>query len=834
MPRSFILPGQPVRYPRSQMFRIKHTKLEVELDFESKSIKGSVTHSIEAAGKPITSIELDSAELQVKSIRVGGKPSSNYATGPKSIHIPLGLELTPGNIVEVRVEYSATPRRGLYFRAPNKDFPNWKAHAFTQGESEDSKYWFPCYDYPNMRSTSETIVTAPQNMVVVSNGRLSEEPILKEGKKTWHFIQEIPHSSYLLSIVAGEFKDEQETHDGILLQYVYPEGRDEDAKRAFGNTAEMIDLFSRLTGQKYPYPKYSQSAVSDFMYGGMENITATTLTERTLHDARDHLDFTSDNLVSHELAHQWFGDLITCKDWSHAWLNEGFATFFTALWREHYFGVDDYQYYMYIPTMDNLVQELDRYHRPIVSKRYFDADELFDHHTYEKGAWVLNGLRGLLGDELFFKGIKNYVARQKNTSVETSDFRKALEQVSGLELENFFDLWLYSPGFPDYSASYTWDQEQNIAQLDLEQTNAGIDEVPIFTNPIEACFTFGDGSKISKRVRLDEKKQTFYFSFEKAPVNVNIDPKNSILKKLKFKKPKEMHLYQLRNDENAMERIRAAHELALFPTDDVVEALAERVDSDPFWAVQSECGKALGKVGTKKALESLLQKTNHKDHRTRRGIAFGLRGFPNLEEGSERAIDALVKILENDEAYFARGYAAWSLGFYKGSDKAFDALRKATSQEAINDIVRYRVFQGFWQMNDPRAIPLAIEQMQKGKWHQGRMLAAYCLGKIGVGNPLVARALLDAERIPNIYVRDEAAGALGELGDPSLIPDIEAWLSKEPEGRARRRLRESINILHDKSLEAQKISKVSSDIEKLGEQATKTEAKIGKIEARLN
>lgn len=822
-----------MKYPRGRKFNVTHTKLIVELDFEKKSIAGKIIHTVEPIGEAINHVEFDSGDLTIKSVLVSGKRVSDFETETNGIRIPLGLELARGESVDIEIEYSGTPKRGLYFRSPSRDFPNWRVHAFTQGESEDSKFWYPCYDYPNMRTSTETVITVPSSMVVVSNGKLIQEPVEKNGKKTWHFSQEIPHSSYLLSLVAGEFTEVHETHDGILLQYVYPPGKDEEAKRSFGNTPKMIDFFSQMTGQKYPYPKYSQSTVSDFMYGGMENISATTLTDRTLHDTRAHLDFTSDSLVSHELAHQWFGDLLTCKDWSHAWLNEGFATYFAALWREHDEGVDDFQYFMYSPTMDNLIDELDRYDRAIVSKRYWDADELFDHHTYEKGSWVLNGLRGLLGDDLFFSGIKNYVAKHKNSCVETSDFRKALEETSGLELEYFFDQWVYSPGFPDYAASYRWNADQSLAELQLEQINAGSGEMPLITNPITILFTFRNGKTVSKKIGMKEKQGSFFFSFDEAPLNVNIDPKNWILKKLRFSKPKEMHLYQLKNDENAMERVRAAQELTAFPTDDVVQALCDALDSDKFWGLQSEAGKALGKIGTPKALEALLARVNHKDHRSRRGIAFGLRGFAKLDTDKEKAIDALINILENDEAYFARGYAAWSLGFYKGSVKAFEALNRATSQESINDIIRYRVFQGYWEMGDQKAVPIAIDQLEHGKWHQGRMLAAYCLGKIGKGDPRAVEALFATELIPNVYIREEAAGALGELGDTSLIPQLEAWLAREPEGRTRRRLRESINQLKEKVLEAERLSKLKSDVEVLNEKTQKAEAKISALESKV-
>ncbi|MGH2639851.1 MAG: M1 family metallopeptidase, partial [Rhabdochlamydiaceae bacterium] len=333
-------------------------------------------------------------------------------------------------------------------------------------------------------------------------------------------------------------------------------------ERSFQKTPKMLDFFGRQTGLEYPYPKYAQTVVSDFMFGGMENISATTLTEKTLHDERAHLDFQSENLVSHELAHQWFGDYLTCRDWSHAWLNEGFATYFNALFREYDEGVEDFQYSM-IANFEKLNDDVDeRYQRQIVERRYWDPEEMFDSHTYEKGSWVLHGIRGLLGEDLFWRGIRQYVARYKLSLVETSDLRKVLEEVSGLDLEPFFEQWLYSPGFPEYSAALSFDERSNLARIEIEQTNAELEGVPLFSStPIDIVFSFKDGSQKSTRIRMNQKKSSFYFSLSDKPVNVSVDPKNWVLKKLKFQKPKEMFLHQLQRDQNSAERIRAASEL---------------------------------------------------------------------------------------------------------------------------------------------------------------------------------------------------------------------------------------------------------------------------------
>ena len=785
MPRSFILPGQPVRYPREQQFKIEHLTLEVEPFFELRRIKAKATYKILPMLNAVSTITLDAVDLEFKHVLVNGK-KANFETFQNNVRIDLGFDLNAAAIVGI--EYEASPKKGLYFRGPIKSDPDRTVHLFTQGQAEDSKYWYPAYDAPNMRFTSEMLVIAPEGMLVVANGNLVSNEV-KGSKRIWHFREETPHPSYLLSMIVGNFKKISLEHNGISVEYYVPESRVKDVQRSFEKTPKMLDFFGKVTGQKYPYQKYSQTVVSDFMFGGMENITATTLTDRTLHNEREHIDFQSDNLVSHELAHQWFGDYLTCKDWSHAWLNEGFATYFNALFREFDLGWDDFQYAMEL-NYERLQDDInDRYHRRIVENRYWDPDELFDSHTYEKGSWVLNGIRGVLGDDLFWKAIQLYIQRNKISSVETSDFRNVLEEVSGLDFERFFVEWLYSPGFPEYVVEYSFDEKASIVKLDVEQTNTGIDDTPLFTNPIEVVFQLA-GEARKERIALSEKKSSFYFSLPSRPLNVSFDPKNWILKKLKFKKPKEMLLYQLENDGNAMERIRAAEELSEYKTLDVTRALAKCIDSDPFWGVRLEAAKYLGKVGTKDALDALMVRKDHKDPKVRRGVARGLQYFAKLE--SEKASDALIYLLNNDESYYTRAYAAQSLGFYGGSEKAFASLASAIKQDSISDQIRYRAFLGFIEMKDSRALPIAIEYLKNGKDFHGRLAASYVVGKLGKGNPEAFKALLSMKDAEEFMVRAESAFSIAYLEDPSIIPELETWLSKESVGYVKRRLRETI------------------------------------------
>ena len=288
-------------------------------------------------------ITLDAFDLTVHRVRSNGRllPFDNDR---RRLTIGLGRSRRVGRNIRLVVEYEAMPRRGLYFLRPDEAYPNRPRQVWSQGEDEDSRHWFPCYDYPNDRVTSEVVVTVPSRYIAISNGRLLEVREGEDATKTYHWRQEQPHATYLVSLVVGEFARIEDEVDGIPVEYYVPPGREEDARRTLGQTPDVLRFFSETTGVPYPWDKYAQVTVADFIFGGMENTTATTLTDTVLHDQRAHLDFSAVALVAHEAAHQWFGDLLTCRDWSHAWLNEGFATYFELLYKEHHEGADEFVY----------------------------------------------------------------------------------------------------------------------------------------------------------------------------------------------------------------------------------------------------------------------------------------------------------------------------------------------------------------------------------------------------------------------------------------------------------------------------------------------------------
>ena len=339
------------------------------------------------------------------------------------------------------------PPEGCSSCVADPAYPERPLAIWTQGEAEDTHYWLPCYDYPNERATSEMIITVEKPLFVVSNGALVETTKNAGDTTTYHWKMDVPHVSYLISLAVGDFSVYHDKVGDLPLDYYVAKDVDEaTARRFMGKTPQMIRFFGESTGQPYPYVKYAQTCLPEFG-GGMENISATSMTDNALRDEIAALEGDADGLVAHELAHQWFGDLLTCKDWSHIWLNEGFASYFDPLFAEHDRGEDTFRL-----EMDGALQGYlgnDRaYRRPIVETRYESSMQMFDGMTYAKGACVLHALRGLLGDEVWWKGLRAYVAAHKSQVVDTDDFRKSMEAASGKDLKWFFDQWVHKAGHP--------------------------------------------------------------------------------------------------------------------------------------------------------------------------------------------------------------------------------------------------------------------------------------------------------------------------------------------------------------------------------------------------
>lgn len=829
--RSFALPGDRPRYARDRLVDVRHVRLEVTLDFERRAVTGAATHTCAPINDGLTRVEFDAVDMTIRAVRLASGAELSFTYGDGKLSVTLDRPYAAGEELAVRIEYEAVPRRGLYFIGPDEAYPQKPRQCWSQGQDEDSRHWFPCFDYPNERHSSELLATVPSTMIVVGNGELvsvHDDPA--HGTRTYHWYQEVPHVAYLTSIVAGEFAHWSERAAGVPLLYYVPPDRLEDGKRALGRTAAMMEFFSKRVAA-YPYPKYAQSVVADFIFGGMENISATTLTENVLQDERAFPDYQSagDGLVAHELAHQWFGDLLTCRDWSHAWLNEGFATYFDALFTESYYGLDEFRYQLFLNAEAYFDEDNRRYRRPIVHNVYHEPIDIFDRHLYEKGSLVLHMLRYILGDDLWWKAIRFYVERNRERVVITPEFQRAIEEATGRNLDWFFDQWVYRGGHPQFKVAWEWNDAAKLAKVTVSQTQNVDDLTPLFRMPVVVDFALDSGERVACRFEVSEREQTFYASLPEKPKLVRFDPGNFVLKQLEFRPGKEMLIYQLERDDDVIGRIRAAQELARAGGPDAVAALKRAVLEDPFWGVRNRAARALGSMRSEAALDALIECLPRVDHpKARRGVVMALG-----EYRSEKAADALIALLERgDPSYYVEAESAKALGKTRSS-RAFETLLRQLEKPSHNEIIRMLTFEGFGELKDDRAIPVAQDWTAYGRPPRVRQAATAALGKLGEDKPDVTDVLTRLLTDPWLQVRLAAVNALGELKDARAIPHLERTAATDLDGRVVRFAREAIVRIREGKDKGEEVKKLRADVDRLLEENKALRDRLEKIETRL-
>lgn len=831
--KPFPLLGDTAHYPRDRAFDLKHIRLEVALDFERRSIGGTSTMTLTPVNDGLSNVRLDAANMTVSAVTLSDGTPLPFGYSDNVISVELGRPHAAGEQITIVVAYAATPQRGLYFIAPDEAYPQKRLHVWSQGQDEDSKCWFPCDDATYVKTTSEVIATVPERFFALSNGRLIDTRHDEVAQvKTYHWQQNLPHAPYLMTLVAGEYVELANEWEGIPIPYYVPAGREAEGLRCFGNTPDMVRFFSEKIGVRYPWDKYAQITVGDFIFGAMENTGATTMTEYMLHDEKAARDFSADGIVAHELAHQWFGDLLTCRDWSHAWLNEGFATYFDALYTEHHLGRDEFLVQIKGNIDSYLAEDRDRYRRPIVTNVFHAPIDLFDRHLYEKGSVVLHMLRNLLGETLWWKAINHYVAKHRHQWVVTTDLQRAIEEATGRNLDWFFQQWVYQAGHPEYKAEYSWDDDAKLARIKITQGQTTDHGTPLFRMPVEVRFTTAQGDH-GFAVTVEEQEQAFFFPLPSKPLAVRIDPDLKVLKTLDFSPPKELLLHQLRNAPDAMGRIEAAAALGKIGTPEAVAGLKDVLLSDGFWAVQAACARALGAVKSAGALEGLLSGAGLAHPKARRAVHTALGEFKD-----ESASALLRQVLEQgDASYYAEASAALALGKTRHED-AFEGLQAALGKSSHNEIIRQQALEGLGELKDARGIDVALGWTQWGRHARTRERAVSALGKLGGEREdrkrEVVDRLIDLLDDPWLRVKIEACTALEALKDSRAVSALLRTAERDLDGRVQRRAREAAQALRQGSSTSVEVKKLRTDLDGALDDNRKLKDRLEKLEARMD
>ena len=819
------------RYGRGRPIDIKHIKLDLAVDFDNETISGAATTTLAPVGEPVSEIVFDSVELDITRVAADDGSELDFEVTTDKLKIFLPSPAKPGTDFSVAVTYSAKPVKGIYFRTERKGYKPEETQAWTQGEAEDARYWFPCFDYPNEQATTEVVATVPTEFIALSNGKLVDVTDNGEaGTKTYHWFESVPHVSYLVSLVVGKFVEIEDSYRDIPLYYYVLPGFEQDAHFSFAKTPDMMRFFEEKIGVPYPYEKYAQVAVVDFVVGGMENTSITTLTERTLHDEAAHLTFSSDSLVAHELAHQWWGDLLTCRDWSHIWLNEGFATYFQALYTEHDRGEDEFACEL-LRGMRRVVEADKGDNRaPIVRKKYSGPWRLFDVRSYIKGGCVLHMLRCELGDELFWKCMHEYCMRHRGQVVETTDLLRTIEDVSGRGMERFFDQWVYHGGYPALEISYSWENEQKLAKVIVKQTQTVDDMTPLFHFTTQILFSC-PGEKHVEEVEISEREHTFYIPLPERPEFVRFDPALSVLKSVEFDKPKPMLLAQLAGDETAVGRVLATEGLKKFKTDDAFEALRSVLLDDPFWGVRAKAAEALGEIDNDKALDALVAGIQQGDARVRQAV---VEAIGKIDE--ERAHDALLSIIDNEESPYVVAEAVEALGKLK-CEKARRPIIKALSRDSHNEVVRSAAFDALVLLEAEDSLKVITSYASAGKPRMSRPSAISAIGRLGKWMDEKDRpraSLVKLLKDPSYRIRLAAAAALGVLGDPKAITDLESFAETSKDPDEKRRAREAIESINAAREQTEEVKQLRTEVEKLKKAGEKLEKGLKDIENMLD
>jgi aminopeptidase N len=756
-------------YARSRDYDLQHSKIALRFDLEQKKVLGEVTHSLSILRDGSSKIAFDSVGLNIQGVTLNKAPAK-FETSADKLIIPLPAGAKTGDKFDVAIRYEGKPAKGIYFILPDKDYPDRAKQIWTQGESEDTRYYLPTYDYPNDRLTTETILTVPASWMTVSNGKLISVSDAGRGLKTWYWKESVPSSTYLITVVAGEFDEVKDTWRGIPVTYYAPRGRGDRLPINYGRTPAMMELFSKTFGVDYAWEKYAQVMVDEFVAGGMENSSATTNSSNSLVHPKLALEYFTgeDDLISHELGHQWFGDLVTCKDWGNIWLNEGFATFLEAVWTEAHFGKDQADYERWNNARE-WFESSNLWKKPIVRHDFDDSSE-FDGNVYNKAGWVLYMLRHQIGEDAFYRGIKHYLQANRGKNVVTSDLAKAIEESTHTNVDQFFSQWLYGAGGPKFELSYTYDGEKHQVILAVKQKQKVEGRVGLFRVPAEVEITTASGPKLYN-VTVSKDHQTFPLPAESTPLMVLFDKGGQVLKSAEFHKEKREWFYQLKNAVDLADRADAVVALGKMKNDEeVIGALGEALRNDKAWGVRAAAADTLGQMGGASASKLLLAALDSNDKPwVRNRVVSALGNFKD-----DAAVAAkLNSIAKQDDSYRARAAALQALGRLKGPD-AFATLEAAVVADSPDGFLRNAALRSLGSLADDKAVPLLLQWSAAGKPLDSRTAAINSLGRLQKDNKDITKQIAAYLTEPHFPVRMAAIYALGGRGDATAVPALEA------------------------------------------------------------
>ena len=798
----FKSPQAIVQNAPERDYDLQHVAVTLNIDAVNRSFTGTAVNTLTPLKGALPVIRLNCGlRLKIQSCVVDGQETPYTRVGDW-LNIRPASPIAPNTVTAVTIRYTGTDQNAASFGAGEGGFHWISSDAsdpdhvgfWTQGESDGNRNWAPTWDYPNDFATTEITVTVPTAWTVVGNGvKVSDTTDDQDRTRTVHWSMEQPHATYLLALVGGPFDTQADKWQNVPLLYVVPKGKGNLIPASFGDTGDMLSFYSQMTGVKFPWVKYAQNAMYDFG-GGMENVTSTTLGANSLTDARSGFRGMA-SLNSHELAHQWFGDYVTCKSWSDVWLNESFATFFQFLYFEHSRGKNAYDREVNNATQTYLA-EARRYKRPIVTNIYPNPDAMFDSHAYPKGGTVLHTLRRNLGDKAFFAGINLYLTRNAHKPVDTGDLIAAMSGASGKDLKPFFDQWVYKPGHPVLNYSWDYDTAHKEVLLTVQQQQDTSDGTPLYTIVNAQAGMVIGGKMVRVPAPLSgQVEQIFHLPAATRPETVLFDPDHDFLReipKLAWSAAELPAIVQ--SAPNGPDRTRALQLLLDTKngpvSDSTIKLIASAVKADHSDFVALGDLTALGNLAREDMRPFFRDLLTHpgyydaggdvQDHRVEAILA--LRKLPKTPEDT-----VVLRGLVNDTAQSPVVAAAVeTLGAWDVTAN-LDVLQKAAQMDTPDESIRTAAYATLAKENRTLGLPLILAGWQNTTSpRRARLAALAAMGSLPAAEPQSSAALRSALLSHDAGYGFAAARVIDERNDVALLPELKAFAAAPLQGSPRR------------------------------------------------
>ncbi|WP_044211626.1 M1 family aminopeptidase [Flammeovirga sp. OC4] len=698
----------------STAFDLLHTQLKVSFDWEKQRMSGDAVLTLQPHFYTQNEVILDAKNFDIHKIELTDKKhnvlqSLDYSYDSLQITIALDKDYTRKDIFGLHISYTAKPNerqtsgseaitsdKGLYFINPLGDEIGKPQQIWTQGETSANSCWFPTFDHPNVKMKQDIFMTVQDKYVTLSNGRLVSQKKNSNGTRTDHWKQDQPHSVYLTMMAVGDYAVVKDEWRGKEVSYYVEPEYEKYARTIFGNTPEMLEFFSNKFQYEYPWDKYSQIIIRDFVSGAMENTSASTFMEAVQVDDREKLDQDWDFIVAHELFHHWFGDLVTTESWANLPLNESWANYSEYLWREYKHGKDEADYNLQ-SELESYLAESEMKQEPLIRYHYMNKEDMFDSHSYAKGGYTLNLLRNTIGDDAFFEGAALYLKNNAFKAAEIAHLRIAFEEVTGQDLNWFFDQWFMKAGHPDILVMEKF--SGNTLELTVQQRQDP-EYTPIYRIPTKVQFYWKDGKKEERAIVLDKKQQTFSFMLDTKPDLIIFDPAHIIPGVISHTKSTDAYLIQAKSAENVMHRVEALENLgnSIIADPSLVSELNSYL-KDPFWGIRE----------------------------TAAGIFDGYQGTGDLTETKV----LLKNLVVNDPNSSVRATALTTLG---GISEDFIPIAKQAMNDSSYMVVATALY-AVSEIEGPSVIP-TVEKFEEAKNPNIVFVSSMIYGQFGTKEKL--------------------------------------------------------------------------------------------------